>query len=374
MDKRNKKRTAVIIYFGVSIQTTPKVLLIKSTLEKEYEDVIITGITARPYLSGNNYKIIPIESKSRIRKVLSSAKAIIEICHWIGKKKPSLIYAINPIPGLIAAFFKRTLSINYIYETLEIFGGIDYFPYNRKYRKLWYQIEKIAICTSEKSFTTDEFRLKFLRRYFKVKDEKLSFTYNTNKATTISSNHINKKKLILSYCGGVYPGRQIEEILQTFSLLKETHPTAKLVIAGGGPSEYLKRIRDLSSSLMISSSVEITGHLPNEQLKEIMRESTITFAFYKGNSLNNRLNSPNKIFDSIFSKTTLITSSSPLSRKIIASNHVGEVVKSTSPVEILEKCLKLISSTFQNPDFDSLIDKYCWESEEKKILKVLPKK
>lgn len=371
MAKTHNRKTAIILYFGVSIQTTPKISLIKSTLEKRFENVIIAGVTARPYNSENNHKVIEIESNNTIKKVLLSIIAIIKICNWISKIKPDLIYAINPIPGFISALFKKAKSINYLYETLEIFGGIEYFPYNKRYRKLWYHIEKIAIQNSEKSFTTDEFRLKLLRRYFNIKNNKISFTYNTRKASSAS----NKKKpnqLILSYCGGVYPGRQIEEIIHTFSLLKEIHPTAKLVIAGGGPLEYLKKISTLASSLMISDSVEITGHLANEELKNIMSNSTITFAFYNGDSLNNRLNSPNKIFDSIFSRTALITTSSPLSRKIIASNHIGETINITNPSDILDRCLRVLSNLSKKSDFDTLISTYCWESEEVKILQALP--
>lgn len=371
MVKPNNRKTAIILYFGVSIQTTPKVSLIKRTLEKKFENVIIAGVTARAYTSEANHKVIAIESKSKIKKVMLSIIAITKICNWINKSNPDLVYAINPIPGFISAAFKKAKSITYLYETLEIFGGIDYFPYNKRYRNLWYHIEKIAIQNSEMSFTTDEFRLKLLRRYFKIKNEKIKFTYNTREIAE-TSNKTKPQKLVLSYCGGVYPGRQIEEIIHAFSLLKETHPTAKLIIAGGGPPEYLRKISALASNLMISTSVEITGHLANEELKDIMSDSIITFAFYKGDSLNNRLNSPNKIFDSIFSRTALITTSSPLSRKIIASNHIGETINNTNPADILDRCLKILSTPPEKSEFDALMRKYCWESEEEKILQALP--
>ncbi|WP_375740579.1 glycosyltransferase [Pseudomonas boanensis] len=372
MDKLDNSRTAVILYFGVGIQTTPKIQLIKDTLEKKYKNVLISGVTARPFEPGSKHNVISVNSKNKFTKVLASVTAIIKLCYWLNKQSPDLIYAINPVPGLIASIFKKIKKTKFIYETLEIFSGIEYFPYNKRYRPIWYLIEKTAIRNSEKTFTTDEFRVKFLRRYFKVTTQKLSYTYNTNKAPAPSEEYSTPSSIVLSYCGGVYPGRQIDEILSAFSLLKENERSAKLIIAGGGDADYLERLKELASNLKISDSVSFTGHLPNEQLKNIMRNSTITFAFYKDDSLNNRLNSPNKIFDSLFSRTALITTSSPLSRKIILANGAGEVISDTSPQAIHEKCLELISTKRSQPDYDMLIKKYCWESEENKILKALP--
>lgn len=372
MDKFSNSETAVILYFGVGIQTTPKIQLIKSTLEKKYKNVLISGITARPFEPGSKHNVISVTSKNKLTKVLNSVSAIIKLCHWLNKQSPDLIYAINPVPGLIASIFKKIKNTKFIYETLEIFSGIEYFPYNKRYRPIWYFIEKTAIRNSEKTFTTDEFRVKFLRRYFNVATQKISFTYNTNKAPTTTEKYSKPSSIVLSYCGGVYPGRQIDEIISAFSCLKNKEHSAKLIIAGGGDAIYIEKLKNLSSELKVSDSVSFTGHLPNEQLKEIMQESTITFAFYKNDSLNNRLNSPNKIFDSIFSKTALITTSSPLSRKIILANRAGEAIGNTSPQTIYEKCLELISSKHPQPDYDMLIKKYCWESEENKILKALP--
>ncbi|WP_236198430.1 glycosyltransferase [Pseudomonas pseudonitroreducens] len=372
MDKNSNRKTAIILYFGVGVQTTPKIQLIKGTLEKRYKNVLISGITAKPFEPESKHKIIPVTTNNKLMKVLISVTAIIKLCFWINSKSPDLIYAINPIPGLIASTFKKIKKTKFIYETLEIFSGIDYFPYSRRYRKLWYLVEKTAIQNSEKSFTTDEFRLKLLRRYLKVTSQKLSYTYNTNKAPTSLEINSKPSHVVLSYCGGVYPGRQIDEIILAFSLFKRIERSAKLIIAGSGDPLYLESLKKLSYNLKLAESVRFTGYLSNEELKNIMRNSTITFAFYKNDSLNNRLNSPNKIFDSIFSKTALITTSSPLARKVILANGAGKIINSTSPQEVYNKCKELISIEHSQPNYEELIKKYCWESEENKILEALP--
>ena len=102
-----------------------------------------------------------------------------------------------------------------------------------------------------------------------------------------------------------------------------------------------------------------------------MNESKITFAFYKRDSINNRLNSPNKIFDAIFCRTLLLTTNSPLSRKIIQSNNIGDLIKETSAIEISKKCHELLNNRETQSQFNELIDKYSWETEERKILKAL---
>jgi glycosyltransferase involved in cell wall biosynthesis len=371
MDNKKRSGTAVILYFGVGIETTPKIALIKSTLEKQYEKVTIAGITANHYSSTEPHKVIAVSAKNKPLKIFKSVTGILKLCHWINKTPPQLIYAVNPIPGLIAAVFKKFKSIEYIYETLEIFCGLDYFPYSKKYRPIWYFLEKMTINNSLKSFTTDEFRVKFLRRLLKVKKEKITYTYNTNSQAHILPEQAKSQPTILSYCGGVYPGREIDKIIRAFSLLKTSTPNIRLIIAGGGNALYIQELMQLSSDLEIASCVDFTGSISNSQLKKIMSESKITFAFYKRDSLNNRLNSPNKIFDAIFCRTLLLTTNSPLSRKIIQLNNIGKLIKETSATEISKKCHELLNNRENQSHFNELIDKYSWETEERKILKAL---
>lgn len=371
MDNKKHSGTAVILYFGVGIETTPKLALIKQTLEKKYDSVTIAGITAKPYTSEKHHKVIHISSRNKPLKVIQTALAILKLFIWLNKTSPRLIYAVNPIPGIIATVFNKIKSTKYIYETLEIFCGIDYFPYSKKYRPLWYFLEKTTINNSVKSFTTDEFREKFIRRFLKLKTNKLTYTYNTNSKTSALPAQVHNDPLILSYCGGVYAGREIDQIIRAFALLKASSPDIQLIIAGGGDPDYIQELTALSEKLGILASVEFTGSVPNNILKQIMNNSKITFAFYKRNSLNNRLNSPNKIFDAVFCRTTLITTESPLSKKIIYTNNIGATIKSTTPVEISNQCRAILDTTSSLSQFDALIDKYSWENEEHKILNIL---
>jgi len=371
MDNKKRSGTAVILYFGVGIETTPKITLIKHTLEKQYEKVIISGITANHYSSIEPHNVIAVSAKNKPLKILKSVFGILKLCLWLNKESPKLIYAVNPIPGLIAIVFKKLKSIEYIYETLEIFCGIDYFPYSKRYRPFWHFLERKTINNSLKSFTTDEFREKFLRRLLKVNKDKITYTYNTNSLSHTLPEQVKSQPNILSYCGGVYPGREIDQIIRAFAILKKSTPNIRLIIAGGGNTLYIQELNQLSHDLKIDSCVEFTGPISNSQLKKIMSESKITFAFYKGDSLNNRFNSPNKIFDSIFCRTLLLTTNSPLSRKIIQSNNIGQLIKETSATEISEKCRELLSNQEDQSQFNNLINKYSWETEERKILKAL---
>lgn len=371
MDSKKHSGTAVILYFGVGIETTPKLALIKKTLEKKYQTVSLAGITAKPYESEEPHKVINVSAKNKALKILQSAIGLVKIILWIHKTSPQLIYAVNPISGFIAATLKKTKSIKYIYETLEIFCGIDYFPYSKKYRPIWYTLEKTAIKHSLKSFTTDEFREKFLRRYLKLEANKLTFTYNTNSKEHALSKTTNNSPLLLSYCGGVYPGRQIDEIVRAFAILKKSYLDINLVIAGSGNPIYIEELKRLSEQLKIAESVKFTGSTPNSELKKIMNQSKITFAFYSRDSLNNRLNSPNKIFDAVFCRTTLITTKSPLSKKIISTNKIGALIKDTTADEISDKCHFIFRDQENSTVFDTLIEQYSWENEEHKILSAL---
>jgi len=60
------------------------------------------------------------------------------------------------------------------------------------------------------------------------------------------------------------PKKNVEGLLKSFSLLAGRLPSTKLVIAGGGPIEYVSALRDLSVELGIADAVLWTGHLEGE--------------------------------------------------------------------------------------------------------------
>ena len=101
-----------------------------------------------------------------------------------------------------------------------------------------------------------------------------------------------------------------------------------------------------------------------------MSASDVTFALYSNVSLNNRMCSPNKVFDALHSKTYVITTKSFLTTDIVSKNNIGEILHSINPNSILsalEECYNKRNNQINNERWGALQLKYCWESEFERV-------
>ena len=157
------------------------------------------------------------------------------VCYYVAKLIFSLvftlrnsnIYAINPISGLIALIASTLTSKKYIYESHEMVFGLNYPFFRGRWRHFWSFLEKNIIKKSVYFFTTDEHRLKFIKRYYKIKSDNIGYILNV---PTLSMRKGEKEenrkkfnfgsKFVVSYCGGIMKGRGIESIIEAYANLK----------------------------------------------------------------------------------------------------------------------------------------------------------
>ena len=131
----------------------------------------------------------------------------------------------------------------------------------------------------------------------------------------------------------------------------------------------INQIKDLGIN---SSKVFFTGKIDNETLMGYMSSSDVTFALYSNESLNNRMCSPNKIFDALHSKTYVITTKSFLTTDIVSENNIGEILQflnSNCILIALEECYNKKNKQITNEKWVELQLRYCWESEFQRVKK-----
>jgi glycosyltransferase involved in cell wall biosynthesis len=129
-------------------------------------------------------------------------------------------------------------------------------------------------------------------------------------------------------------------------------------------------INQIKKSGINSNKVIFTGKLDNDTLMIYMSASDVTFALYSNVSLNNRMCSPNKVFDALHSQTYVITTKSFLTTDIVSKNNIGEILHSINPNSILsalEECYNKRNNQINNERWGALQLKYCWESEFERV-------
>ena len=115
-----------------------------------------------------------------------------------------------------------------------------------------------------------------------------------------------------------------------------------------------------------SNEILFTGQLDNAILMKYMSASDATFALYNNVSLNNRMCSPNKVFDALHSKTYLIATNSFLTANIVSENNIGVILKTINHKDIIlaiEQCYEKKNNPLNDQNWEVLQLKFCWESE-----------
>ena len=279
---------------------------------------------------------------------------------------------------MIALLASSIGANKYIYESHEMIFGLNYPFFRGKWKYFWVFLEKCIIKKSDFFFTTDEFRLTFISRYYKIKRKKIGYILNVPqiKNFKIDKNTLKEKlslknKFVISYCGGIIKGRGIELIIDAFSNFSTNKQDLVLVLAGSVEDVYLNELNRLINKLEISlDNIIFTRKLTNTLLTEYMSASDITFGLYNNISLNNRMCSPNKIFDALHSRTYIITTNSFLTNKIFSDQVFGKVIKhidSKNILKALESFYTNQSKIYNNEVWLKVKKEFSWESEFERV-------
>ncbi|WP_057940431.1 glycosyltransferase [Algoriphagus resistens] len=360
-----KHNRIVVLFSGYSINNTPKIKRLISCYNANGVSVEIMGIVK--YSNGiNNDNLYSINNYNGIVKILIVLFYQFKIFFkLLFSSNYDYVYTINPVSSILALVLHYVKGVKYVYESHEMIFGVNYPFFSGSYRNLWIFIDKLLIKNSFLFLTTDLFRLTFYRRLYKLNNNS-SIDYLLNVPFIGENNFktVNRftDKFVISYCGGIAPGRNIEEIIEAFSFYRIKCDDAFLLLAGSISFDYMQKLIGLLNKLSIAdSSYEFTGAITNPELMNYMYNSDITFALYDKSSLNNRFCSPNKVFDAIHANTPLICSKSWLTSDLCRNFSIGITIETNSSDSILRALNNFSSNNFS--DFNKAIARFDFKYE-----------
>jgi glycosyltransferase involved in cell wall biosynthesis len=355
-----------VIYIGGSVENTPKVGRVYGSLVKYFKHVDLLTLSKYGHGVGYSYSY---DAGSYYLKLLKFISANLFILFNLVKCRPAEVYAINPIAGVIALFYTVVFRKKYYYESLEIFTGSNNRLYTNKwFRPFFYWIERTVAHRARYFIATDQFRLCFLRRYYKIPADKCVYLYNTRIFSEVvpSKTQVEYAQLIVSYCGILMPGRGIEEIIKAFASF-EAGGTLWLV-GDCGSELYRTKLQSIVESCGITDRVVFWGKVSHSEILSYMQRSDITFALYERNCVNNRLCSPNKFFDAMASGVKLITGNCYLANFLRNNGALVYTIKNVSVREIVAAFQACCAGVFASGATEKLSSKFDWQNEEIKLL------
>ncbi len=167
-----------------------------------------------------------------------------------------------------------------------------------------------------------------------AREDRLSVIYNTTDVQALRAQPLDpmivqryQSYFTIVYTGNVSPERGLETIVAAMAMLRNKIPEAKLVIAGGGPSE--QTIRNLTAAHALEAHVEITGWIDDKLFPSYIHAAKVCIVPHPANPfIDTTL--PNKLFDYMaLGKPVIVSDAKPLAR-IVRECECGAVFVSDS--------------------------------------------
>ena len=184
----------------------------------------------------------------------------------------------------------------------------------------------------------------------------------------------NPQKNII-YLGGMTKIRGTCELLKAFAIIIKKYPDWKLYLIGDiKPKTFTDEVNELISRLNINKNIQLVSWVSYEEKDRYSATASIgivTFLPYA----NNISCLPNKLFEYMLISLPVVASNFPLYKKVIEESKCGVCIDPTKPIEIAKAIEYLIEHPEEAKKMGengrrAILEKYNWENESKKLLKI----
>lgn len=189
----------------------------------------------------------------------------------------------------------------------------------------------------------------------------------------MDKNNDKKEYYEIAYVGGISEDRGILQLLEALNIINEVNKV-KLNLYGKYENDDLKRKVERCNA---SDYIKYFGFIEFERIHYELRKADAGIVCLL--PISNYINSmPIKLFEYIFAGIPVISSNFPLWKEIVEGNECGICVDPTKPEEIARAIKYLIDHPEESRKMGlngrkAVLEKYNWEMESKKLLKLYNK-
>jgi glycosyltransferase involved in cell wall biosynthesis len=239
--------------------------------------------------------------------------------------------------------------------------------------------EEKTIEHSNKIIAVSDFTRRELLKYYNVKEEKIHVIHNgvdINKFLPPANKKEVKRELgfkttdvnILSV-GRLYARKGLFTLIESMSLVAKKFSNAKLIIAGKGQSNEMKKLVNYAKKLGVREKIIFTGYFPDTKLPKLYQAADI-FAFSTFYE-----NLPFAVLEALSSQLPVVTTKVGGIPEMIDDGKNGFLVQPANSKDLADKILFFIENPNEASEMAYLArrtieDKFDWRLIVKKVLKV----
>ena len=172
------------------------------------------------------------------------------------------------------------------------------------------------------------------------------------------------QKIIL-YQGAVNIGRGIEPVIEAMLYLED----CVFYVVGDG--DILQDLKEQVNRMNLNDKVIFTGQIPFERLPAYTACADIGVNLLENKGLNYYYSLPNRIFDYMRMRVTVLTSDFPEIRRIVAHYGTGTLVDHYEPQFLAETIKRMLAQGKNEVGFAAANAELSWENESETLLQVI---
>ena len=262
-------------------------------------------------------------------------------------------------PALLVAKIKRKKLVYDIYDFFP-----DTAPLPGILRSIAYFVDTRGMKYANRLIVVDHCRLGQIDH---EGDESVCVLYNSpNDFENKNQDKIGDGKFSIFY-GGTH--QYDRDILSMVMVVKE-HPDIELIIAGGGDPKIVQHLSEIVDTM---PNARHLGVLPYSEILSYSQDCDLLFALYDPSNKNNKLASPNKLFEAMMCGKPIIVNEGVATADKVREEKCGLVVP-YGDCEALKEAVLLLKN---NPELRKELGengrrayetKYNWKIMEKRLL------
>lgn len=176
-----------------------------------------------------------------------------------------------------------------------------------------------------------------------------------------------KPERFILYQGAVNVGRCFEQLIPAMQQVD-----ARLIVCGAG--NFYDEAVALAARLGLQEKVIFKGYVPPEELRSYTLQAWAGITLFEDTALSNRLSLANRFFDYMHNGVPQLCIKYPEYERINAQYEVAALIEHPTADNIAAALNKLLTDDiyYARLQQNCLLarEKYCWQEEEKKLLKV----
>jgi glycosyltransferase involved in cell wall biosynthesis len=354
----------ILIAVSNDLVTDQRVLKVSSSLSNHGYAVFLMGRKRKNTL---NSRIAFPHKRFRLlfnQSFLFYAELNIRLFFYLLFSKADIFYA-NDTDTLPACFLASKIRKKpLIFDAHELFPEIPEIQDRPFVKKFWTKIEDCIFPHLNTSFTVCESIADYYQKKYSINMQVIRNVPHLSESSTDKQINIPNKKIIL-YQGAVNMGRGLEWVIDAMPYVEN----AVLYIIGDG--DLLTELKQKVKMLDLESKVIFHGKVSGEELQSYTPSGDIGLCLLENKGLSYYYSLPNRVFAYLHAHVPILASPFPEIVQIVKKHRTGILTDDYEPQELAKTIRDMLDHPMDTAHFDEVRKLYCWEHEEKILLKAV---